>query len=40
MAQAGAPEDRARAAARRPRAVLLDVFETVLRVDALRPGRR
>jgi 2-haloacid dehalogenase len=36
MTQAGGPTDQVRAADRRPRAVLLDVFETVLRVDALR----
>jgi 2-haloacid dehalogenase len=36
MAEAGLPADRVRAADRRPRTVLLDVFETVLRVDALR----
>jgi 2-haloacid dehalogenase len=36
MVQAGGPQDRVRAADRRPRAVLLDVFETVLRVAALR----
>jgi 2-haloacid dehalogenase len=33
---AGPQPDRVRAEGRRPRAVLLDVFETVLRVDALR----
>jgi 2-haloacid dehalogenase len=36
MTEAGGPQDRVRAEGRRPRAVLLDVFETVLRVDALR----
>ena len=36
MAEAWGPHDRVRAADRRPRAVLFDVFETMLRVDALR----
>lgn len=36
MTETGGPQDRVRAQGRRPRAVLLDVFETVLRVDALR----
>ncbi|MCO1658797.1 HAD family hydrolase [Pseudonocardia humida] len=36
MAESGVSTDRVRAVDRRPRAVLLDVFETVLRVDALR----
>jgi 2-haloacid dehalogenase len=36
MSDSGVSTDRVRAAERRPRAVLLDVFETVLRVDALR----
>ena len=35
-AEAGGPVDRLRVPARRPRAVLIDVFETMLRVDALR----
>jgi 2-haloacid dehalogenase len=35
-AEAAVPSDRLRVAARRPRAVLVDVFETMLRVDALR----
>jgi 2-haloacid dehalogenase len=36
MAESEASTDRVRAGERRPRAVLLDVFGTVLRVDALR----
>ena len=41
MAESEAPTDRvAGRATRRPRAVLLDVFETVLRVDALRDAVR
>jgi 2-haloacid dehalogenase len=36
MTTSGAATDRLRAPDRRPRAVLLDVFETMLRVDALR----
>jgi 2-haloacid dehalogenase len=35
-AEAGNPLDRVRAPDRRPRVVLLDVFETMLQVDALR----
>jgi 2-haloacid dehalogenase len=35
-AMSGATPERVRAADRRPRAVLLDVFETMLRVEALR----
>lgn len=35
MTSGGEPPERPRAAARRPRAVLVDVFETMLRVDAL-----
>ncbi len=34
--EAGGPSDRLRVPARRPRVVLIDVFETMLRVDALR----
>ena len=40
-AAAGGPSDRLRVPARRPRVVLIDVFETMLRVEALRaPVRR
>lgn len=36
MAEVGGPHDRMRAADRRPRAALLDVFGTTLRLEALR----